>query len=481
MKKIMNKETNSYRILVIEDNPGDYFLLGQYLQLSKLRVEKTFHAENMAAATALVKDNSFDIALLDLTLPDSTGLNSVITLNQLLPHTPIVVLSGLSTIEIAIESISLGAQDYLIKGDFDEKLIAKTVQYSIERKRTTGKLRESNERYKMVNLATNDVIWEWDYHSNSGLWGSGLMKNFGYFHEDLLMKDNWVNQYLHPDDIDKVNEKIDFTLENGIENWEEEFRFRCADGSYKEVFDRGFMIYNEDGSPQKMYGAMSDITGRRKLEKALSDQKLSQQKLITETTIDAQESERGMLGRELHDNINQILAASRMYIGMAKTNKGNTGELMEESLKLVDNAMEEIRKLSKTLVAPSLSELGLIETLEKLLVGINTTGYTNVQLDYKKHRDIDKKMELMIYRIVQEQLNNIMKYAKAKEVDIQIRMIGNRLFLSIADNGIGFDPATKTNGIGLKNIKSRVEFYSGDLKILSSPGKGCTLKVEVPV
>src|SRR5665213_698902 len=333
----------------------------------------------------------------------------------------------------------------------------------------------------MVNLATNDVIWEWDYHSNSGLWGSGLMKNFGYFHEDLLMKDNWVNQYLHPDDIDKVNEKIDCTLENGIENWEEEFRFRCADGSYKEVFDRGFMIYNEDGSPQKMYGAMSDITGRRKLEKALSDQKLSQQKLITETTIDAQESERGMLGRELHDNINQILAASRMYIGMAKTNKGNTGELMEESLKLVDNAMEEIRKLSKTLVAPSLSELGLIETLEKLLVGINTTGYTNVQLDYKKHRDIDKKMELMIYRIVQEQLNNIMKYAKAKEVDIQIRMIGNRLFLSIADNGIGFDPATKTNGIGLKNIKSRVEFYSGDLKILSSPGKGCTLKVEVPV
>jgi two-component system sensor histidine kinase UhpB len=87
----------------------------------------------------------------------------------------------------------------------------------------------------------------------------------------------------------------------------------------------------------------------------------------------------------------------------------------------------------------------------------------------------------MIYRIVQEQLNNIMKYAKVKEIDIQIKMIGNRLFLSISDNGIGFDPTIKANGIGLKNIKSRVEFYSGDLKILSVPGKGCTLKVEVPV
>lgn len=477
----MNKDINSYRILVVEDNPGDYFLLEEYLQLSKLSVEKIYHATNMAEATEMVKEYSFDIAMLDLTLPDSTGADSVITLNRLLPKTPIVVLSGLSTIEIATKSISLGAQDYLMKGEFDEKFLAKSVLYSIERKKTTEKLRESNERYKMVNRATNDVIWEWDYQSNSGLWGSGLMKNFGYGAEDLLIKDNWVNQYLHPDDIGKVNEKINFTLENGIENWEEEFRFLCADGSYKEVFDRGFMIYNEDGSPQKMYGAMSDITGRRKLEKALSDQKLSHQKLITETTIDAQESERGMLGRELHDNINQILAAARMYIGMAKTNKDNPGKLMEDSLKLVDNAMEEIRKLSKTLVAPSLGELGLIETLVDLVEGINITGYTNVQLDYQKHRNIDKKIELMIYRIVQEQLNNIMKYAKAKEVDIRIKMIENRLFLSITDNGIGFDPATKANGIGIKNIKSRVEFYSGDFKLLSSPGEGCTLKVEVPV
>ena len=131
----MTKETNSYRILVIEDNPGDYFLLEQNLQLSKLRVEKTFHAENMATATALVKDNSFDIAMLDLTLPDSTGVDSVITLNRLLPKTPIIVLSGLSTIEIATKSISLGAQDYLMKGEFDEKLLANSVLYSIERKK----------------------------------------------------------------------------------------------------------------------------------------------------------------------------------------------------------------------------------------------------------------------------------------------------------------------------------------------------------
>jgi len=226
---------------------------------------------------------------------------------------------------------------------------------------------------------------------------------------------------------------------------------------------------------------MTDITSSRKLEKALVEQKLFQQKLITETAIDTQESERGMLGRELHDNINQILAAAKMYIGMAKAGQGNTPELIKDSFKLVDNAMEEIWKLSKTLVAPSLGDIGLKEALEELVEEINITTPTYFQLEYKSKRNVDKKIELMIYRIVQEQINNILKYAKAKEADIKINIEESRLFLSIIDNGVGFDPGIKATGIGIKNIKSRIEFYSGDFKIISSPGNGCALKVEAPL
>jgi two-component system sensor histidine kinase UhpB len=226
-----------------------------------------------------------------------------------------------------------------------------------------------------------------------------------------------------------------------------------------------------------MYGAMTDITGRRELEKALSEQKLFQQKLITETTIDAQENERGMLGRELHDNINQILAAAKMYIGMAKAGKSNTPELLQDGFNLVDNAMEEIRKLSKTLITPSLGEISLKEALEELVEGINNTGGTYIHLDFKNPVNIDNKIELMIYRIVQEQLNNIMKYAKAKEAVVQINIERSKLFLSINDNGVGFDPAAKANGIGMKNIKSRVDFYSGNMNVISAPGQGCTLEV----
>ncbi len=110
----MGKENKSYRLLVVEDNLGDFILLEEYFKQSQLPIEKIFHAEKMAEVPALIKENVFDIALLDLTLPDSAGVDSVITLDRLLPDTPIVLFSGLATVQIAIECISLGAQDYMI-------------------------------------------------------------------------------------------------------------------------------------------------------------------------------------------------------------------------------------------------------------------------------------------------------------------------------------------------------------------------------
>ncbi len=95
-------------------------------------------------------------------------------MDRLLPRVPIIVLSGFSAIEIAVESISLGAQDYFVKGEFDENRLAKRVQYSIERKKTLEKLQESKERYEFVNKATNDTIWDWNFHTKTGQWEEGL-------------------------------------------------------------------------------------------------------------------------------------------------------------------------------------------------------------------------------------------------------------------------------------------------------------------
>ncbi|MEK7226667.1 MAG: sensor histidine kinase, partial [Bacteroidota bacterium] len=216
--------------------------------------------------------------------------------------------------------------------------------------------------------------------------------------------------------------------------------------------------------------------------KKLADQQLEQQKLITEVTIQAQEKERNELGRELHDNINQILATIKMYIGMAKEKEPPPKDLINQSYLYVSEAMEEIRKLSHSLVAPSLGDIGLNEALEELVQEINISNNLQVELicNTRTEKDIDDKMELMLYRIAQEQMNNILKYSQAKKAVINLQRDENNVFLIISDDGLGFDTSKTAKGIGLRNIHSRAEFYSGTMSVISAPGKGCTLEITIP-
>jgi two-component system sensor histidine kinase UhpB len=471
------------KLLVVEDNPGDYALLKEYLRMSRLPPGETLHADSISAAASLIRKNEFDIALLDLSLPDSSGIDSVIMLDRLLPHTPIVVFSGQADVGIAMEAISLGAQDYLVKGEFDEKLLGKIIHYSIERKRMVEKLRQSNERYEFVNKATLDTIWEWNFGLNSGSWGEGIVNTFGYTEAEMQYGDEWMKQYIHPEDREKVNKGLRQSIEARQEHWQDEFRFRCADGTYKDVYDRGFILYDEKRNPSRMIGAMTDITEKMEMEKELAEQALLQQKMLTEVTIQAQEKERNQLGKELHDNINQVLATIRMFLGMYSESNGKRPDLITKSMSNVSYAMEEIRKLSKSLVAPSLGDIGLTDALEELVEEINIAGKVQVTLvkELSDLQKIEKNMELMLYRIAQEQLNNIRKYAKAKNAVITLRTEPGNLFFSIADDGVGFDPLVKARGIGLKNISSRVDFYAGTMTLTTAPGQGCTIEINIPL
>ncbi len=227
------------------------------------------------------------------------------------------------------------------------------------------------------------------------------------------------------------------------------------------------------------------IKWREKHQKERAEQQIKEQQLKTEITIQTQEKERNELGRELHDNINQILATVKMYLSMAKSKENITRDLdlIDQSYEYVNEAIEEIRKLSHSLVAPSLGDISLVEALQELADDTKLFNNLQVQLsvDERYHENgIDKNKELMLYRIVQEQLNNIIKYAKANKVVITLKAAGSHLILSVTDNGVGFDTKKKSKGIGLKNISNRVEFYSGNMNIASAPGKGCTLKVYIP-
>ncbi len=472
-------------VLVVEDDMGEFVLLEKHLLLTGLPVSNIFHARNKKEVERIQKALQFDLVLLDLNLPENSGVELMAQLNSAQPHIPVILLSGFSSVETSAETIALGAQNYLVKGDFDEQLLSNAIQYSIERKIMCDIIETDNEKYELVKKASHDTLWEWDYKTKSGVWGEGFTKIYGYPAAKKIYNKNWQDEYIHPEDRKRVMRKLKYYTAKRMHKWQDQYRFLDARGNYKIIFDRGVILYDREGHPKIMVGAMADITKRKKLEQELEKQRINQQKLITELTIQAQEKERNEIGRELHDNINQLLATVKLFVGMAKSRNEipEEKEILGKSYEYITAAIEEIRQLSHSLVGPSLLEEGLTATLKKLTEEIMLTNGLAVRLDnkFKAPPAIDKKKELMIYRMVQEQISNIQKHAQAKNIDILLEEINHSLKLSISDDGIGFDAAQKTTGIGLRNIRSRVTFCNGDMNIISSPGKGCKLELTIPL
>jgi len=224
-------------------------------------------------------------------------------------------------------------------------------------------------------------------------------------------------------------------------------------------------------------GIANNITERVNLEQKLAFEKSIKQQQLTEAAITAQENERSFLGEELHDNINPILATAKLYLECAIGEEEKRVTLVKESRGFILTAMNEIRKLSRSLVPPSLGEISLTDALndmvEHLKVVHKIQFITNWNVTDEKQ--FDDKLKLTIYRIMQEQMNNILKHSKAGSVIISLKQQENMLEFKITDDGVGFDSSSKKKGVGLQNIISRTEMCNGKVSINTSPGNGCQL------
>jgi len=202
---------------------------------------------------------------------------------------------------------------------------------------------------------------------------------------------------------------------------------------------------------------------------------------LANAIVEAKELERSELGKELHDNVNQLLGAAKLYIEMAKKDPDNRDRFLLESSQHTHKAIEEIKNLSKGLISTEIESLGLTAVIENIVKDVIVANRVEITLECDKTSDLNDKLSLNIFRIIQEQLNNIVKHANASKIEIDLSRKTNELLLSIKDNGIGYDTSKKHTGIGIKNIMSRAELYNGKALFISEPGKGCELVVTIPV
>ena len=250
---------------------------------------------------------------------------------------------------------------------------------------------------------------------------------------------------------------------------------KTGENLYTDNYHHRIEFYGED----LVLSLILNMTDKVKLQHQVELEKTRKHIEITDAVLTAQENERAHLGRELHDNINQILTTARLYIEYALAEEKLRTQLMESSRDFIISAIKEVRELSKTLVPASLDENGLRSAIEDLIGKVKAVNTIDISARYRfDERKLLPKFKLAVFRIVQEQLNNIVKHSKASQASIIIKESSADLILLVNDNGIGFDPATNNDGLGFRNILSRSTLFGGNMSVNSGIGRGCELQVR---
>jgi signal transduction histidine kinase len=224
-----------------------------------------------------------------------------------------------------------------------------------------------------------------------------------------------------------------------------------------------------------------------KQEAILASEKATQREVITKAVIDAEENERKRIASDLHDGVGQMFSAVKMnlngLIDRLDIQKKEDLFLAEKTMALVDESCKEVRVISHKMMPNFLLKSGIAADIksfiqkideESLKISFETQGFSD-QLEYSE--------EVILYRVIQELINNVIKHAKATHLNILLQKTKNEIFVEISDNGIGFDytKISQMEGLGLKNIKVRIDYLKGKFEYVANQPKGTTVKINIPL
>ena len=268
------------KILLVEDNPGDVKLMEHLLKNASFRHD-LYISDSLYGAFEKLRANPFDLVLLDLGLPDSTGFKTLTSLIDTFPKIPVVVLTGVNNEIVGSQSVKAGAQDFLVKGQFDNKILGRAIRYAIQRHQVNLKLKESakalaisEKRFLEAQEIAKFGNWEMDIVSNSMTWGDELYRILGLQPRSINPTLSDYINFVHSEDKVDIETFFDETSQKGQER-KVEHRVLVDGRNIRYVALRAKIYYDEDNERVLLMGVVQDITERKLSEQLLLEKSIN--------------------------------------------------------------------------------------------------------------------------------------------------------------------------------------------------------------
>ncbi len=403
---------------------------------------------------------------------------------------------------------ALGAAVLLTDEQTGEQYIQGVAVDITERKRAEEALQRSQAILAQAGQMASLGAWDIEVRNPEDItgnplhWSDQVYRIFGYEPGSVEATNDLFFRHVHPDDRQQVGHALARALAEK-QPYEIEHRVIRRDGAERTVLEHAEIRLDDQGRPRQMIGAVQDITLRKRTEESLRDLTATLETKVAQRTEElehrtrqlqrlalelsqAEERERKRLAEILHDDLQQQLAAVKYHLGMLSSRIKPDAALREMTVRLdvmIKDAIEKSRRLSRDLSPAVLYHGGLGEALDWLADQIQAKHglIVHVAVDGEAAAQ-SETLKTFLYRATQEMLFNVVKHARIKEARIRARRRGEYLCLSVSDRGRGFDPQEleAASGLGLRNIRERVQLLGGRMRIKSARGKGTTLFLAIP-
>jgi len=358
-----------------------------------------------------------------------------------------------------------------------------------ERKKAEGALRESETKYRIV--ADNTYDWEsWVNPEGHFIYVSPSCKRItGYELEDFLKDPDLFLRITHPDDRSVFihhQEEVNQKLEGG----EVEFRIIRPDGSYRWIGHVCQPVFDTRRNFLGHRGSNRDITERKIAEEGLRESE-KRLRLLSSQLLTVQENERKRIAMELHDGIGQLLTAIKFKVENVLQEKGKARaneKSLEAIIPMVKESVEEIRRIQMDLRPSVLDDLGILATIGWFTREFQKV-YSHISIEKEIHLledQVPDPLKIVLFRVIQEAMNNIAKYSKADLVHLSLQKTDGTIELAIQDNGQGFNLMEvlsvegSKRGLGLTSMRERTELSGGSFVVESTRGRGTVIRALWP-